>query len=164
MNNIIIRQATYEDILTISKIENICFNELEAATYQEFEERFKTFSEWFLVAEYQHQVIGFINGGSTNDDILKDELYHDTSLHIKNGIHQCVFGLDVLPQYRHNGVGGLLLNEYINLAKKHQKQAVILTCKDHLIHYYQSFGFKHLGPSLSTHGNASWNDMILYFR
>lgn len=40
---------------------------------------------------------------------------------------------------------------------------MILTCKDHLIHYYQKFGFVHQGVSVSCHGGAKWNDMLLEF-
>lgn len=162
MNNILIRQATIHDIEDIAEIEKICFNTLEAASYLDFKERFESFGEWFLVAILDDTIVGFINGASINDKILKDELYHDASLHISDGIYQSVFGLDVLPKYRRNGIGGLLLKYYIDLAYKNQKKAVVLTCKDHLIDYYQSFGFIHLGRSASMHGNALWNDMILY--
>ncbi len=164
MNNIIIQQAYYDDIKVIAEIESICFNELEAASYQQFIQRYETFGEWFLVAILNDNIIGFINGGSCDDIILKDELYHDVSLHKPNGVNQCVFGLDVLPEYQHHGIGRLLLNSYIDLACERHKKAVILTCKDYLIKYYQSFGFQHLGPSLSNHGGASWNDMILYLK
>jgi predicted GNAT family N-acyltransferase len=40
---------------------------------------------------------------------------------------------------------------------------VVLTCKDHLVHYYASFGFQCQGISASTHGGAVWNDMVLTF-
>ncbi|MCD7808331.1 MAG: GNAT family N-acetyltransferase [Erysipelotrichaceae bacterium] len=162
MNNIIIRQAVLDDIEDIAKIEKICFNTLEAADYQDFKDRYDVFGEWFLVAILDNHIIGFINGASTNDKILKDELYHDASLHIPDGEYQSVFGLAVLPEYRCVGIGHLLLQSYIDISFKGQKKAVILTCKDHLIHFYQSCGFIHLGRSHSTHGQAMWNDMIRY--
>ena len=56
-----------------------------------------------------------------------------------------------------------LLNAFIDLAKKRHKKGMILTCKDHLIHYYQKFGFVHQGVSVSCHGGAKWNDMLLEF-
>lgn len=45
---------------------------------------------------------------------LSDELYHDVKLHNKNGAYQTVFGLDVLPEYRCNGVAAQLMNYFIN--------------------------------------------------
>jgi len=90
-------------------------------------------------------------------------LYHDSSLHQKDGAYQTVFGLDVLPQYQRQGVAAALLNAFIDLAKKRHKKGMVLTCKDHLIHYYQKFGFVHQGVSASCHGGAKWNDMLLEF-
>ena len=37
----------------------------------------------------------------------------------------------------------------------------ILTCKDHLIPFYERCGFKFVKVSASTHGNAKWNDMVI---
>ncbi|WP_028042172.1 GNAT family N-acetyltransferase [Candidatus Stoquefichus massiliensis] len=156
-----IRFATINDIEKIADIEKICFPKAEAATYDEFKERFDMFGECFLVAEDHHQVIGFINGCCTNEPSLPDELYHNPALHQVNGLYQTVFGLDVLPDYRHQGVAGLLLNALITLSKERGKSGVVLTCKDYLIHYYEKFGFECLGKSASNHGGAKWNDMYL---
>jgi putative heme iron utilization protein len=41
------------------------------------------------------------------------------------------------------------------------KSSVILTCKDHLIKYYETFGYVNLGVSSSVHGGAKWYDMVL---
>lgn len=72
-----------------------------------------------------------------------------------------MFGLDVLPEYRKTGVAAKLLNEMINLSKVRGKKGIILTCKDHLIHYYEKFGFENQGVSASSHGGAKWNNMFL---
>ena len=47
----ILRQAVIGDIETISHIESLCFPEAEAATYEQFKERFNAFSENFLVLQ-----------------------------------------------------------------------------------------------------------------
>lgn len=57
----ILRQAVIGDIEAISHIESLCFPKAEAATYEQFKERFNAFSENFLVLE-DKDVIGFING------------------------------------------------------------------------------------------------------
>ena len=60
-----LRQAVIGDIEAISRIESLCFPEAEAATYEQFKERFNAFSENFLVLE-DKDVIGFINGNTSN--------------------------------------------------------------------------------------------------
>jgi len=53
------------------------------------------------------------------------------------------------------------MNHFIDFAKKENKSSVLLTCKNHLIHYYESFGYKNFGVSESTHGGAKWYDMVI---
>ena len=146
----ILRQAVIGDIEAISHIESLCFPKAEAATYEQFKERFNAFSENFLVLE-DKDVIGFINGNTSNIKGLPDAFYEDASLHDPSGDYMTVFGLDVHPDHQHQGLAHTLMN----------KKGIYLTCKDHLIGFYESFGYKHLGVSSSTHGEAKWNDMYL---
>ena len=55
------------------------------------------------------------------------------------------------------------MNHMINSAKKYNREGVVLTCKDKLIHYYEKFGFNNMGISESVHGNVIWYDMFLEF-
>lgn len=159
-----IRQATEEDLNAIIEIESICFPQAEAAEEYDIRDRFAAFSENFIVAvDDNGKVAGFINGCTTDKPELPDELYHDTKLHKKDGAFQTIFGLDVLPEYRNKGVAAQLMNYLINISKERGKKGMVLTCKNHLIHYYEKFGYKHKGVSKSTHGGAVWNDMILMF-
>ena len=158
-----VRLAQLEDLSKIIAIEKICFPIAEAAAEKQFHERFESFGDCFLVAEDHGVVVGFINGCATSQPYLPDELYYDASLHISRGAYQTVFGLDVLPEYRQQGVARKLLNALIDLAQDRGQKGVVLTCKDHLIGYYQSFGFVHQGVSTSQHGGAIWNDMLLEF-
>lgn len=43
------------------------------------------------------------------------------------------------------------------------RQAVLITCKEHLISFYEGFGYIHQGQASSTHGNAIWHSMLLEF-
>ena len=74
-----------------------------------------------------------------------------------------MFGLDVLPAYRNQGIAAQLLQRMIDEARARECLGVVLTCKDHLKHYYEKFGFICRGVSNSTHGGAKWNDMLLNF-
>ena len=158
-----IRQANKNDLKEIVKIEKICFPKAEAASEKDIDERFEVFGENFLVAEKDNKIIGFINGCTTDEPNLPDELYSNAKLHKPNGDYQTLFGLDVLPEYRRQGVAGKLLRSLIDLAKKRGKKGMVLTCKDHLIHFYEPNGFEFQGVSKSCHGGAKWNDMLLIF-
>ena len=116
------------------------------------------------MAETNGKIVGFINGAVAKEASLPDQMYHDASLHDPNGAYQTVFGLDVLPAYRRNGIAGRLLERMIHHARECQRKGVVLTCKDHLVHYYAGFGFKHCGVADSTHGGAKWNEMKLLFK
>ena len=71
----ILRQAVIGDIEAISHIESLCFPEAEAATYEQFKERFNAFSENFLVLE-DKDVIGFINGNTSNYQMHSMKMPH----------------------------------------------------------------------------------------
>ena len=158
-----IRLANENDIEAMIQIEQIGFPPAEAAKEEDIRERFRVFPENFIVAEKDGKVIGFVNGCTTDQPELPDELYHDVSLHKPDGTYQTVFGLNVLPEYRREGIAALLVNELIRLSKERGRKGIVLTCKDHLVHYYERLGFEHQGVSASVHGGSKWNDMLLIF-
>ncbi|WMJ81024.1 GNAT family N-acetyltransferase [Clostridium sp. MB40-C1] len=158
-----IRRVSIEDLDAITEVEAICFPESEAATKKSFEQRIKTFPESFFVAEIDGKIIGFINGCIINETAIYDELYNDTTLHIADGDYQTIFGIDVIPEYRNQGVAAKLMNHMIEVSKLEGRKGVILTCKEKLIHYYTKFGYVNKGISKSVHGGSTWYDMILVF-
>lgn len=156
-------KAKKEHLEKIIEIESICFPPLEAASKQQFEERYKVFHNHFIVAIVDEEVIGFMNGAVTDQPILPDELYHDAYLHNEAGDYQTVFGIAVLPEYQHQGVAGEMMRYFIELAKLEKRKGIVLTCKDRLVGFYEKFGYQRLGVSDSCHGGAKWNDMLLLF-
>lgn len=160
---VLIRNAKKEEAALLAEIEAECFPAAEAAGKQDIEARMDVFEDCFFVAETNGKIVGFINGAVAKEASLPDQMYHDASLHDPNGAYQTVFGLDVLPAYRRNGIAGRLLERMIHHARECQRKGVVLTCKDHLVHYYAGFGFKHCGVADSTHGGAKWNEMKLLF-
>lgn len=157
-----IRAAKREDLDQVSLIETRCFPSAEAAGRDSLGDRITAFSGSFFVAEDQEgRLIGFINGGVTDSQVICDEMFEDVGLHRPEGAYQSIFGLDVVPEWRHKKVASSLMNHLILAAKEAGRKGLILTCKEHLIPYYQSFGYKNLGLSASVHGGAVWYDMIL---
>ena len=70
-----------------------------------------------------------------------------------------ILSLAVSPDFRCKGLAAALLNSCLETARQRGLERVVLTCKDHLIHYYQRFGFMEHGISRSVHGGAVWHDM-----
>ncbi len=161
--NIKIKKVSTEDLEAVAEVEARCFPEAEAATKSLLEQRIKTFSDSFFVAEIDENIIGFINGCVTNEKTIYDELFSDANLHIPNGDYQAIFGLDVIPEYRNQGIAAQLMNHMIEVSRLAGRKGVILTCKEKLIHYYSKFGFENKGVSKSQHGGSVWYDMILEF-
>ena len=158
-----IRPALPRDAAVLAAIESECFPAAEACGKEQMEKRLTAFPECFFLAEYQGEAVGFINGCCTDRPVLGDELYGNAALHRPEGPWQTVFGLDVRPMWQHRGIARQLMDCFIADAKARGMDGVILTCKDHLIGFYESFGFVWQGVSKSEHGGARWNDMVLTF-
>ena len=94
-------------------------------------------------------------------DCLTDDMYENASLHDESGAWQMIFGVNTVPSHRRQGHAGLLIRQSIEDAKTQHRKGLVLTCKEALIHYYASFGFKNEGISESVHGNVTWYQMRL---
>lgn len=161
MTNIIIRPVRPDDLDRVAAIEAACFPAAEAAPRESFHWRIATFPDCFFVAEAGGKLIGFINGCATNSPVIVDEMFHDPAHHLPGGENASIFGLDVVPEQRRRGVAAGLLRHFIAVAGAVGRKRVILTCKQRLVPYYESFGFQNDGLSASTHGGAEWYDMTL---
>ena len=159
--DIIIRQVMPEDLDAVVRVEAVCFPEAEAAARASFAQRIQAFPESFFVAEKDGQIVGFINGCVTDERMIRDEMFEDTAYHKPDGAYQSIFGLDVAPEWQHRGLAGDLMKHLIEDARKRGRKGLILTCKEHLIGFYERFGYRSLGVSQSVHGGAVWYDMIL---
>lgn len=158
-----IRPVKPDDLNAVTAVEAACFPPAEAATSESFAQRIAAFPECFFVAVHNDQIIGFINGCATDERTIRDEMFEDSSLHNPAGCYQSIFGLDVIEEYRCQGIAAELMNYFIENARSKGRKGLILTCKDRLIHYYAKFGYKNLGVSASVHGGAVWYDMLLEF-
>lgn len=158
-----IRKATMADLHQITLLEAACFPPAEACDLDGFRDRLSVFPDAFLLLEKDGRLIGMINGMVTHQQTITDDLYANASLHDPQGAYQSIFGLEVHPHYQHQGYAQKLMWAMINQAKQENRAGCILTCKAHLISFYEQFGYKNMGISASTHGNAQWYDMFLRF-
>ena len=173
--NIQIIKPTPSDAETIYRIERACFPKQEAASPEQFKDRLNIFPDGFFIAvdtdrkaeeadgRLNGVAVGFIDGACVNSDRIRDEMFENASLHDPLGKWAAVYGLCVIEEYRKRGVGGMLIDSFVEKARRESRNGVILTCKEEKINYYGKFGFLPLGISESTHGGAVWYDMVLNF-
>lgn len=158
-----IRTATLADLAALTAIEAACFPAAEAARAEDFEKRLLVYPHHFWLLEEEGKIISFVNGMCTDAESLRDEMYENAALHQEDGAWQMIFGVNTLPQYRKKGYAGRLLRALIEDARRAGRKGCVLTCKERLVHYYESFGFRSEGVSQSTHGGALWYEMRLAF-
>lgn len=154
-----IRFATPEDLDMICAIENSCFPPNEAASRESLEKRLSVFPGHFWVLESDGRLVAFANGMVTDNDTILEPMFGNASLHDPKASWQCIFGLAVAPAYRKHGYAGLLMRHVIEASRRQGRKGVTLTCKLHLIPYYEKLGFYNAGLSRSTHGGETWYDM-----
>lgn len=158
-----IRTATINDLEAVTAVEAECFPKTEAATKEELKERLKYYADHFWLMFDKDKLIAFVDGFVTDQKDLTDAMYANAELHNENGSWQMIFGVNTIPSYRKHGYARELIKRAIEDAKKQGRKGLVLTCKDHLVHYYAKFGFVNEGVSESTHGNVKWNQMRLKF-
>lgn len=161
MNQLKTRNAKLVDVERVYAIEMACFPLAEAASKSAMTDRIQVFPEGFLLGELEGKTIGFINGAITSGDHIDDKFFQSMEYHEPDGGTLMIFGLDVHPDYQRRGYAAELMNEFINRAVKTGRKKIILTCKEHLVHYYEKFGFIEEGVSQSEHGGAKWYDMYM---
>ena len=158
-----IRTAVEQDLDAIAAVEAECFPAAEAATRAEFAERLRYYGNHFWLLWEDETLAAFVDGMVTDAADLTDAMYADASLHNENGAWQMIFGVNTIPAYRKHGYAGELIKCAIEDARKQERKGLVLTCKDHLVHYYAKFGFENEGISESEHGGVRWNQMRLKF-
>ena len=160
---LLLRHATPADVPAIAAVEAACFPAAEAASEASFERRVAAFGNHFYLLFRDGELVSFVNGFVTDLETLTDEMYANAAMHNEAGRWQMVFGVDTIPAARRNGYAAALLRQMIAEARIQGRAGLVLTCKDHMVHYYAKFGFVSEGLSESDHGGAVWYQMRLTF-
>ena len=132
----IIRQARLSDLDRILEIELENFSIEEAIPRSVFEAHLKEIKTSFLVAEKEGEI-----------------------LH-KEGGYISVTCLSIAKKAQSLGLGKKLLTELKEVALKHEREGINLTCHDYLIEYYEKHGFVNEGKSKSQFAGEEWYDMV----
>ena len=143
------------------EIEQICFPPNEACSEKNMNDRLAAAPELFLVAidKETEKLAGFLNGIATNEYAFRDEFFTDASLHDPEGKNIMLLGLDVLPEYRRQGLGRELVYQYLRREREKDRRKVFLTCLKSKVKMYQKFGFIDRGIADSTWGGEEWHEM-----
>lgn len=150
-----------EEIEQAIKIEQICFPPNEACSAKSMKERIAKAPELFLVAVGKEtgKIAGFLNGLSTDEISFRDEFFTDANLYNPIGKNVMLLGLDVLPEYRKQGLATEIVNQYKKQEQKNNREKLILTCLDSKVEMYQKMGFCDDGIANSTWGGEEWHQM-----
>ena len=55
---------------------------------------------FWILEEDDGTVVSFVDGMTTDEPTLRDEMYENAALHDKDGTWQMIFGVNTLPAYR----------------------------------------------------------------
>ena len=158
-----IRHATINDVPELARIEGASYPAAEAASEERIRSRVAVYPDYFWLMEEDGSTKGFITGLDTDQEILVNDMYADTSLHNPDGKWLLLFSVVTDPAFRHQKVASRIMEKVLEDTKKREKTGVILTCKDKLRDFYSRFGFVDEGVSVSTHGGDKWYQMRLVF-
>lgn len=142
-------------------IEKICFPPNEACSEAMMKERIAVAPEQFLVAVDREtgKLAGFLNGLSTDEDSFRDEFFTNAGLYDPAGKNVMLLGLDVLPEYRRQGLASEIMSRYLQREREKGRSLVILTCLDSKVSMYEKMGFENNGLADSSWGGEQWFEM-----
>lgn len=142
-------------------IEQICFPPHEACSPKSIKERIAAAPDLFLVAidKATGKIAGFLNGISTNGTSFCDEFFTDVNLYEPEGKHVMLLGLDVLPEYRGQGLAREIVRQYRLREQEKGRKTLVLTCLQDKVEMYLRFGFTDHGMANSTWGGEQWHEM-----
>lgn len=155
------RNIRQEEAEQAVEIEQICFPPNEACSAQHMKERIAKAPELFLAAidKESGKIAGFLNGLSTDEFVFKDAFFTDADLYNPAGKNIMILGLDVLPQYRRQGLGRELVFQYLRRERENGRKLILLTCLQSKVKMYEKMGFCDRGIADSTWGGEEWHEM-----
>ncbi len=160
-SHLTVRHATPADLDAITALEAACFPPAEAAPRDSFAARLAAFPDRFWLLYADGELVSMVNGFTTNERVLTDDMFADAYLHEPTGRIQMIFGVATHPLHQRQGYAAILLRAATEDCRREGREALVLTCKPHLRDYYARFGFIDEGTSVSEHGGALWHQMRL---
>ena len=156
-----LRTIRPEEAETAAEIERICFPPNEACSREHMLERVAVAPETFLVAidRSAGRMAGFVNGIATDETVFRDEFFTDALLHKPDGRVVMIFGVDVLPEYRMQGLAREMIHSFCRRERERGRRMLVLTCLEDKVKMYAGMGFRDRGESGSSWGGERWHEM-----
>ncbi len=157
-----LRYISQEEAMEAVEIEQICFPPHEACSEKNMKARVEVAPMFFLVAidRTSGKIAGFLNGLATDEISFRDEFFTDASLHNPDGDNIMILGLDVLPEYRKQGLAKELMFQYFKNEDERGRKNIFLTCLEEKVEMYEKMGYKSNGVANSAWGAEQWYEMI----
>ena len=155
------RQIRPEEGVQAAEMDRICFPPEEAKPMKIMCEYAEKIPEQFLVAVDRKtgKVAGFLCGIGSDEKGFSDAFFTDTRLHDPAAQTEYLLGLDILPEYRRQGLARELLRLYGIWSQVRGRHRMVLTAHEEKVGMYEKLGFKDLGISGSTWGGGIWHEM-----
>lgn len=154
-----IKQAKKRDLEQLYELEKSTFPAAEAADRESVKRRLEAHSSTFWIVKVKGRIVSAINGITTNEENLCDEMFACEDYYDKKGSWLMIFGVSTLEEYQHKGYASKIMKGVLQDVKRCKLDGVVLTCKEGLLGFYEQFGFVDEGVCESTHGGAVWHQM-----
>lgn len=152
-----LRWATLDDLAELAALEAASYPADEAASEAVIRARIEQAPRCFLVARDEGALIGFVNGTRSAERTLSHAAMRS---HDPAGQSLCVHSVVVAPERRREGLGGRLLEAYLERTRALEGvEQVLLISKEHLLDFYRAAGFGLVGPSEVVAGQDPWFEM-----
>lgn len=156
-----IRFAKRTDLPAIVSLEQENFEPNELIVDQVLAYYVENLSQTCLVMESdQQELVGYLLARPTTENRVTDDIFYQLEETEEEVNYLAIASLSIVPSFKGQGVGTLLLATLKELAISRGYCGISLTCKDYLITYYEMNDFKDCGVSESQFGNQQWYDMF----
>ena len=155
------RQIRPEEGAQAADMDGVCFPPEEAKPMKIMCSFTRKIPEQFLVAvdRKNGRVAGFLCGIGSDEKNVNDEFFTDTRRHDPAARTEYLLGLDILPEYRRQGLAKELLRLYGIWSQVRGRHRMVLTAHKEKVGMYEKLGFTDLGVSGSKWGGGTWHEM-----
>lgn len=145
------------------RVEQTCFPPHEACSREHMLERAAAAPETFLVVIDRRtgDMAGSVNGIATDETRFRDDFFTDASLHKADGKVVMILSVNVMPEYRGQGLAREMMSAYCRRERERGRRTLVLTCLDDKVRMYRNMGFEDRGRSDSAWGGEQWHEMTL---
>lgn len=160
-NKYIIRLARPEDAKALADMEQACFPPAEACPHEVLMKSVPARPECYIVAALvdTDEPVAMVNVVYSDADEFDDSFFINENVFLEGGKNAFICGVETLEECRGSGLAHILMEELIDREKTRGTKAIILTCHDYLVPFYEGMGYRNLGRSKSSWGGAEWYEM-----